>query len=231
MPLPVRILVVEDQKAIADAIEYNLTQVGYDVEVMADGAQAAEQDLNAYDLAVLDLMLPGMPGEEVCRHWRTRSVVPVLMLTARTDVAERVLGLEVGADDYLGKPFSMPELLARVRAILRRRDMDREDTQPLAALDVGGLHLDLIEHVALVDGRNVALTPLEFRLLALLARRPGHTYTRHEITQHLWRRPYRSSDRACDTHIKNIRQKIELDPSRPRLLVSVRGIGYLLREP
>jgi DNA-binding response OmpR family regulator len=229
--VPQRILVVEDEPAIADAIEYNLASTGYDVDVVTDGARAAERDLNAYDLAILDLMLPGLAGDEVCRRWRAQSIRPVLMLTARTSVAERVLGLEVGADDYLGKPFSMPELLARVRAILRRRDLDRAAHKTPSRLSVDGLHLDLLERTLTVNGRPVSLTPLEFRLLALLASRPGHTFTRDDITQHLWQRSHDNDDRACDTHVKNVRQKIEDDPSRPQLLVTVRGIGYLLREP
>jgi two-component system response regulator RegX3 len=226
-----RILLVEDEPAIADAIEYNLARAGYIVDVVSDGAQAADRDLNAYDLAVLDLVLPLLPGEEVCRRWRTTSIVPVLMLTARTGVTERILGLEVGADDYLGKPFSMPELLARVRAILRRRDLDRQNPEPAPGLDVDGLHLDLFARTLTVDGRPVPVTPMEFRLLALLAGQPGHTFTRDEISRHLWQRRHTPDDRACDTHVKNIRQKIETDPVRPQRLVSVRGIGYLLRTP
>lgn len=226
-----RILVVEDEAAIADAIEYNLTRSGYRVDLLADGLQAADRGLDAYDLAVLDLMLPGLPGEEVCRRWRARSIVPVLMLTARTGEADRVLGLEVGADDYLGKPFSMGELLARVRAILRRRAMDREERERPTVIEGAGLSLDLVDHSVSVDGRVVPLTPVEFRILALLAGQPGRPFTRQDITRQVWQRPYRSDDRTCDTHVKNIRQKIEEDPAKPRRLVSVRGIGYLLRSP
>jgi DNA-binding response OmpR family regulator len=228
---PARILLVEDEAAIADAIEYNLTRAGYAVDVVSDGARAADYDLDAYDLAVLDLMLPGLPGEEVCRRWRARSVVPVLMLTARTGVTERVLGLELGADDYLGKPFSMPELLARARAILRRRELDQQNDDPAPTAEVDGLHLDLLERTVTVDGRPVPLTPLEFRLLALLASQPGHTFTREEISRQVWQRTHTLHDRACDTHVKNLRQKIETDPAKPQRLVSVRGIGYQLRTP
>jgi DNA-binding response OmpR family regulator len=226
---PARILPVEDEAAIADGIEYNLTRAGYAVDVVSDGARAADYDLDAYDLAVLDLMLPGLPGEEVCRRWRANSIVPVLMLTARTGVTERILGLELGADDYLGKPFSMPELLARVRAILRRRELDQRHAEAAPTIEIDGLRLDLIERTVTVNGRPVFLTPLEFRLLALLASQPGHTFTRDEISRQVWH--HTLHDRACDTHVKNIRQKIETDPAKPRRLVSVRGIGYLLRTP
>lgn len=222
---------VEDEAAIADAIDYNLTRAGYDVDLVADGLAAAERDLDGYDLAILDLMLPGLPGEEVCRCWRARSIVPVLMLTARTGEAERVLGLEVGADDYLGKPFSMGELLARVRALLRRRAMDRAERESPTAIEGAGLSLNLVDHSVTVDGRVVPLTPVEFRILALLTGQPGHPFTRHDITRHVWQRSHRNDDRTCDTHVKNIRQKIEDDPARPRRLVSVRGVGYLLRSP
>jgi len=224
-----RILLVEDEPAIADAVEYQLVRAGYSVDVVADGALAADRDRDAYDLAILDLMLPNLSGDEVCRRWRARSDVPVMMLTARTAVVEKVLGLELGADDYLGKPFSMPELLARVRALLRRRDLDRRHRQP-PDVTVDGLRLNLIERTLTVDGRDVCLTPLEFRLLALLAGTPGRPFSRDEISRHLWHRRHTEDDRACDTHVKNIRQKIEDDPARPRRLVSVRGVGYLLRE-
>lgn len=227
----VRILLVEDEPAIADAIEYNLTRAGYAVDVLSDGAAAADRDLDLYQLAVLDLMLPGLPGEEVCRRWRARSAVPVLMLTARTAVTERVLGLELGADDYLGKPFSMSELLARIRALLRRRELDRRGRESGGGVDVEGMHLDLLELSVTVNGRRITLTPIEFRVLALLASRPGQTFTRDEICRQVWHRPYSRQDRTCDTHVKNLRRKIESDPRRPQRVVTVRGIGYLLRTP
>lgn len=228
MPAQTRILLVEDEPSIAASVRYQLVGAGYAVDVVADGAQAAETDLDDYDLAVLDLLLPGLPGDEVCRRWRARSTVPVLMLTARTDVTARVLGLEVGADDYLGKPFAMPELLARIRAILRRRDMDRDQPVP-TSVDVAGLHLDLIDRRVTVDGRRVSLTTTEFRLLALLASRPEHPFTRHDISRHLWSRDRTTDDRTCDTHVKNLRHKIEDDPMSPQRVVSVRGVGYMLR--
>lgn len=228
MPALARILLVEDEPSIAASVRYQLVGAGYAVDIVADGAQAAETDLDDYDLAVLDLLLPGLPGDEVCRRWRSRSTVPVLMLTARTDVTARVLGLEVGADDYLGKPFAMPELLARIRAILRRRDMDRDQPVP-TSVDVAGLHLDLIDRRVTVDGRRISLTTTEFRLLALLVSRPEHPFTRHDISRHLWSRDCTTDDRTCDTHVKNLRHKIEEDPMSPQRVVSVRGVGYMLR--
>jgi two-component system response regulator RegX3 len=224
-----RILVVEDEVAIADAIRFGLANEGYRVDVLHDGQAAADADHGAFDLVLLDLNLPRVPGYEVCRRIRERSVVPIIMLTARTGEADRVLGLELGADDYVAKPFSMPELVGRVRANLRRRDLDRGEAG--AERRVGDLRLDLVEREVTVAGRGVELTPSEFRLLAFLAERPGRAVSRRDILERIWRSEFVADDRLCDTHVKNVRRKIEDDPSRPRRLVTVRGVGYMLRSP
>jgi DNA-binding response OmpR family regulator len=222
-----RILLVEDEPAIAEAVEYALESEGYDVEVKANGADAVEVPADDYDLVVLDLMLPGLSGLEVCRRMRERSAVPIIMLTARGAEVDRVLGLELGADDYVPKPFSMAELIGRVRAILRRRRLDRESIEARSV--VGELELDLVEQTVSVAGDRVELTPSEFRLLALLAREPERVFTRREIVTHLWRGSFAGDGRTCDVHVKNIRRKIERNPGVPERLVTVRGVGYMLR--
>ena len=222
-----RILVVEDEAALADAVGYALRGDGHEVEAVADGESAlAAASGRAFDLLVLDLMLPGVSGIEVCRRLRNESAIPILMLTARDAEVDRVLGLEAGADDYVTKPFSMSELLARVRAILRRRELDAHEAHPTR--DVGGLHLDLERYEATVNGNPVQLTPSELKLLALLSRDPGRVYSRREIMQHLWESEYIGDARAADLHVSNIRRKLERDPENPERLVTVRGAGYKL---
>jgi len=223
-----RILLVEDDEAIADAVAYALAAQGFEVDVLGDGPAAVSAPVDDYDVVILDVMLPKLSGLEACRRIRERSIVPVVMLTARTGEVDRVLGLEAGADDYVPKPFSMPELISRVRAILRRRSLDR-DAVPLTTRVVGALTLDLTRQTLSVGGRPVEVTPSEFRLLALLAGEPERAFTRGEIVEHLWRSTHVSAARTCDVHVKNLRRKIERDPSRPERLVTVRGIGYMLR--
>jgi two-component system response regulator RegX3 len=224
-----RILVVEDEIAIADAIRFGLANEGYEVDVLHDGQAAVDADHDGFDLVLLDLNLPKVPGYEVCRRIRERSIVPIIMLTARTGEADRVLGLELGADDYVAKPFSMPELVGRVRANLRRRDLDRGEAG--ATRQVGDLRIDLVDRRVTVGGRGVDLTPSEFRLLAFLAERAGRAVPRREILEHIWRSEFVSDERLCDTHVKNVRRKIEDDPALPARLVTVRGVGYMLRSP
>jgi two-component system, OmpR family, response regulator RegX3 len=222
-----RILVVEDEVALADAVGYALRGDGHEVEAVADGESAlAAASGRPFDLLVLDLMLPGVSGIEVCRRLRDESAIPILMLTARDAEVDRVLGLEAGADDYVTKPFSMSELLARVRAILRRRELDAHEAHPTR--DVGGLHLDLERYEATVDGKPVQLTPSELKLLALLSRDPGRVYSRREIMQHLWESTYVGDERACDIHISNLRRKLEREPDTPERILTVRGVGYRL---
>ena len=223
-----RILVVEDEPAIAEAVEYALKAEGFDVDAVDDGKAAlAQAHAEAYDLLVLDLMLPGLSGVEVCRRLRNESAVPILMLTAKDSEVDRVLGLEVGADDYVTKPFSVPELVARVRALLRRRRLDTREGG--AKLQVGGLELDLMKHAATIDGEPVPLTAFELKLLALLASDPERVFSRAEIMRHLWDSAYVGDARACDLHVSNIRRKIENDPTDPERLVTVRGAGYKLQ--
>jgi two-component system response regulator RegX3 len=226
-----RILVVDDEPAITDALSYTLTDEGFEVEVADDG-DAALQALGEdnFDLVILDLRLPKLSGTEVCRQVRARSVVPIIMLTAKDAELDRVVGLEIGADDYVTKPFSMAELVSRVRALLRRRELDRGEAGR-TTYRVGDLTIDLSSHQVRVGERAVRLTGSEFRILMLLAREPGRVFTRREIMQHLWESAFVADQRACDVHISNIRRKIEEDPSRPRLLVTVRGVGYRLGEP
>ena len=222
-----RVLVVDDEPAIRDAIEYALRNEGFDVDGAADGETGLQAALDdSYDVVLLDLMLPRMSGTEVCRRLRAASAVPIIMLTAKGAELDRVLGLEVGADDYITKPFSMAELIGRIRAIIRRRDLDRSGAA--SVLRVGGLELDPIRHEARIDGEPKRLTPSEFKLLMLLAQDPERVFSRREIMQHLWDSTYVGDQRACDIHISNLRQKIESDPANPDRVVTVRGVGYKL---
>ena len=223
-----RILVVDDEPAIADAVAYALGREGFEVETRADGADALEAARSSpYDVIVLDLRLPGLSGLDVCRNLRAVSDVPILMLTARDAEVDRVLGLELGADDYVTKPFSVAELVSRVRAILRRRELDRAGRIG-TVVRVGGLELDAVRHRVRVDGREVELTRSELSVLSLLAERPDHVFSRREIMQHLWNSTYVGEERACDVHVSNLRRKIEADPARPERVLTVRGVGYKL---
>jgi two-component system, OmpR family, response regulator RegX3 len=224
-----RILIVDDEPAMRDTVGYALRSEGFDVDVREDGESGLEAGLaGEFDLVILDLMLPGMPWTEVCRRLRAESAVPIVMLTAKNAEVDRVLGLEIGADDYVAKPFSMAELIGRVRAILRRRELDRSGGRPLRR--VGEIELDSARHTVKVDGELKALTPSEFRLLDLLASEPERVFSRTELMQHLWDSSYVGDQRACDIHISNLRRKLERDPQRPERIVTVRGVGYKL-EP
>jgi two-component system, OmpR family, response regulator RegX3 len=222
-----RILVVDDTEAILDAVTDALAAEGFEVQGASDGAaalQAAEAE--PFDLVILDLMLPGLSGTEICRRLRAESPVPIIMLTARDAEADRVLGLEIGADDYITKPFSEVELLSRVRAILRRRELDRQGDVTVRRL--GGLTIDVVKHEVVADGKPVTLTPSEYNLLALLAEEPGRVFTRREIMQHLWQSSYAGDERACDAHVSTLRGKIERDPPHPQRIVTVPSFGYKL---
>jgi DNA-binding response OmpR family regulator len=222
-----RILVVEDEPAIAEAVSYALTNAGYEVDMVGDGDAALESARDrTYDLMVLDLLLPGTPGQEVCRRLRAESDLPIVMLTARDSEAERVNGLDIGADDYVTKPFSVIELVSRVRSHLRRRALDRAASAPMRV--VGGLSLDVGRHTASISGKPLLLTRSEFRLVALLASEPGKPFTREALIQHLWQSDFVGDKRAIDVHISNLRRKLEDDPRRPRRLLTVRGVGYKL---
>ena len=228
--MTIRILVVDDEPAIADAIAYTLESEGFDVDVRADGDSALDAArAAAYDVVLLDVIMPGLSGFEVCRRLRAESDVPIVMLTARDAEVDRVLGLEIGADDYVTKPFSMPELLGRIRAILRRRELDRTKGQP-NEYRAGNLRVDLVRHLVAIDGRPVRLTPSEFKILTLLASEPGRVFSRREIMQHLWDSSYVGDERACDIHLSNLRRKLEGDPAAPERIVTVRGAGYKVEE-
>jgi len=222
-----KVLVVDDEPALRDTLGYALRQEGFEVELREDGdsgLQAALED--GFDLVILDLMLPGLPGTEVCRRLRAESPIPIVMLTARGAEIDRVMGLEIGADDYVTKPFSMAELIGRVRAILRRRELDRRGVGSIRR--VGGLELDSLRHQVRIDGELISLTPSEFRLLGFLAAEPERVFSRREIMQHLWDSSYVGDQRACDIHISNLRRKVERDPTDPKRIVTVRGVGYKL---
>jgi two-component system, OmpR family, response regulator RegX3 len=224
-----RILVVDDDPGIQDVVRFALAGEGFEVDAVADGKSALERTAtDEYDVVVLDVMLPDVPGTEVCRRLRADgSAVPILMLTARDAEVDRVLGLELGADDYIAKPFSRAELVSRVRAILRRRDLDRaEGSGPLRQL--GGLRLDFARHEVTADGEPVQLTPSEFKLLSLLAQRPGEVFSRAEIMRHLWGSDHVGDEHPADVHVSNLRRKIEASPGRPERVVTVRGAGYKL---
>ena len=223
-----RVLLVDDERDILDPVSYALEREGFAVECSEDGVAALELARGRpFDVVVLDIVLPGMSGIEVCRTLRQESDVPIVMLTARDAEVDRVLGLELGADDYVTKPFSTAELISRIRAILRRRELDRESSTG-AQLHVGGIAIDLARHAVTVDGRDVELTPSEFRLLLLLAEEPERAFTRQQIMEHLWRTPYVGDTRACDAHISNLRRKVERDHRHPERILTVRELGYKL---
>jgi len=224
-----RILLVEDEAGIRDAVAYALRQDGFEVETAGDGERGlATARSRRFDVVLLDVMLPRLSGTEVCRTLRAESDVPIIMLTARDAEVDRVLGLELGADDYVTKPFSIAELKSRVRALLRRRELDRAATGA-AVQQIGGLRIDFARNEIVVDGTTTPLTPSEFKLLALLAGEPERVFSRNQIMEHLWQSTYVGDDRAADVHISNLRRKIERDPAHPERVVTVRGVGYKLR--
>ena len=221
-----RILVVDDEPTILDSVGYALQREGFDVSSARDGTEGLRlARAENPDVIVLDVMLPGLSGREICRQLRAESDVPILMLSARGGEVDRVLGLELGADDYVTKPFSLAELVSRVRALLRRRELDRARHD---AQRVGDLEFDLAAHDIRIGGDRVHLTPSEFRLVALLASDPGRAFSREELVGHLWETEYTGGERAVDAHVVNLRRKLEEDPADPRRLLTVRGIGYAL---
>jgi two-component system response regulator RegX3 len=223
------ILVVDDDPGVLDVVAFMLRREGFEVDEEKDGAAALDAARKRpYDIVILDVMLPGMSGTDVCRELRSESDVPILMLTARDAEIDRVLGLELGADDYVTKPFSAAELLSRVRAILRRRELDRVNGTGSTTRKLGGLQIDLGRHEVMVDGERVHLTLSEFKVLALLAETPDSVVSRRELMQHLWSSEHVGDEHACEVHISNLRRKIERDPSQPQRLVTVRGLGYKL---
>ena len=222
------IFLADDEPSVRDSVGYALEQEGYEVTAAVDGDDAdlkLENEL-AYDLLILDIMMPGPSGLDICRDVRSRSAVPIILLTAKDAEVDKVVGLEVGADDYVTKPFSVRELLGRVRAQLRRRELDRGPLNQAVKIEAGPVAIDLVRHVATVDGVPVNLTRSEFQLLRLLVGRPGEVFPRRQIMEELWQTEFDGDERACDVHISNLRQKVERDPQRPELVVTVRGVGY-----
>jgi two-component system response regulator RegX3 len=220
--------VADDEQDILEPVCYALRREGLEAETVRDGEAALDAARSgSYDLLILDVMMPKLSGFDVCRTLRAESDLPIIMLTARDAEVDRVLGLELGADDYVAKPFSTGELVSRVRALLRRRELDREQSRA-ALRAVGGIRIDLARHRVVVDGNLVELTASEFKLLLLLTEQPERVFTREQIMEHLWESPYVGDTRACDVHISNLRQKLERQPSHPQRIVTVRGIGYKL---
>ncbi len=221
-----RILIVEDEPALADSIRYGLEREGFDCTVLGDGIRALEHVRSwRPDLVLLDLMLPGMPGTDVCREIRRASQVPIVMVTAKDSEADKVLGLELGADDYITKPFSMRELVARVRAVLRRGPATAEEAAP-ASVQAGPVTIDTDRHEVTVRGTTVELPPKEFALLEVLVRKAGRLMTRDALITQVWGEDYYGDTRTLDVHIKRLRSKIEEDPRNPSHLRTVRGLGY-----
>jgi two-component system response regulator RegX3 len=222
-----RILVADDDPAVLDSIRHSLEREHLEVETAEHGEEALEAVRKGdFDVVILNVMMPRLFGTDVCRTLRAESDVPIILLSARDAELDRVLGLELGADDYVTKPFSMAELLSRVRSILRRRNIDRAAAGGIR--QVGDIRIDFARHQVTVAGEPVQLTSSEFRLLVLLAEEPERVYNRREIMEHLWQSPYVGDERACDIHISNLRRKIEIDPRNPERIVTVRGVGYTL---
>ena len=217
-----RVLVVDDDPALAEMLTIVLRGEGFDTAVVGDGTRAlpAVRDLRP-DVVLLDLMLPGMNGIDVCRAIRTESGVPIVMLTAKTDTVDIVLGLESGADDYVVKPFKPKELVARIRARVRRTD-----AEPAEQLSIGDVTIDVPAHQVVRNGEQIALTPLEFDLLVALARKPRQVFTREVLLEQVWGYRHAADTRLVNVHVQRLRAKIEPDPERPEIILTVRGVGY-----
>ena len=220
-----RILVVEDEVSFSDPLSYLLSKEGYEVAVAETGPEAlAEFDANGADLVLLDVMLPTISGIDVCRELRRRTDVPIIMVTAKAAEIDTVVGLEVGADDYVTKPYSSRELLARIKAVLRRL-AEPEELLPMT-LEAGPVRMDVERHVVTVDGRAVALPLKEFELLEMLLRNAGRVLTRMQLIDRVWGSDYVGDTKTLDVHVKRLRAKIEPDPGNPKHIVTVRGLGY-----
>ena len=221
-----RVLVVEDEDSFSDALSYMLRKEGFEVSVAATGTSAlTEFDRTGADIVLLDLMLPEMSGTEVCRQLRSRSHVPIIMVTARDSEIDKVVGLEIGADDYVTKPYSPRELVARIRAVLRRQAGDTTELTP-PTLAAGPVRMDVERHVVTVSGDAVPLPLKEFELLEMLLRNAGRVLTRGQLIDRVWGADYVGDTKTLDVHVKRLRSKIEPEPSTPRYIVTVRGLGY-----
>jgi DNA-binding response OmpR family regulator len=228
-----RILLVDDEQSIQTLLSYPLRKDGYDVVQATDGREALDRfDEQAFDLVVLDVMLPRIDGLEVCRRLRSRSSVPIIMLTAKSEEIDKVVGLELGADDYITKPFSLREFSSRIKAALRRAEMSRsqENGADELPLTVGELRIDFPKRTARVRGEDAPLTFVEFEILAALSRSPGRVFTRDMLLARIWGDSAYRDQRTIDVHIRHLREKIERDPKDPEYLFTVRGVGYRFRD-
>jgi DNA-binding response OmpR family regulator len=226
-----KIVVIDDEASVRDVVKAYLEKDGFKVFVAANGREGLKLAEKQHpDLIVLDLMLPDVSGEEICEEVRSRSDVPIVMLTAKASEEERVGGLVAGADDYLVKPFSPRELVARVRAVLRRTRGVESPLVEVLRFDEGRLEIDTVKHAVLRDGRPVDLTPNEYKLLLALARYPGRAYSRFELVERVQGYDYEGYERTIDVHVKNLRKKIEPDPAKPRYVETVTGVGYRLAK-
>ena len=225
-----RILVVEDEESFSDPLSYLLRKEGYEVSVAETGPMALEDfDRSGADLVLLDLMLPGLSGVDVCRALRHRSSVPVIMLTAKDSEIDKVVGREIGADDYVTKPYSSRELLARIKAVLRR-GQEPEELMP-ATLESGPVRMDVERHVVTVNGTHTPLPLKEFELLEMLLRNSGRVLTRAQLIDRVWGSDYVGDTKTLDVHVKRLRSKVEPDPANPQFIVTVRGLGYKFEAP
>ena len=226
MPDRLRVLLVEDEASLADTVRYNLEREGFAVTVVEDGRRALDAiQTERPALVILDLMLPGMSGLDVCRAIRQRSEVPIIIVTAKDSEADKVSGLELGADDYVTKPFSVRELVSRVRANLRRSGRVPSGAEG-TVIEAPGVRMDLARHEVVIRGQLVSIPPKEFELLAALLRRRGHLVTREQLIDEVWGSDYVGDTKTLDVHVKRLRQKLEVDPHRPEHLLTVRGFGY-----
>jgi two-component system, OmpR family, response regulator RegX3 len=225
-----KILVVEDEETLAEAIAFLLGKEGFEVTVAASGPDAIAQfEKSGADLILLDLMLPGLSGTEVCRQIRAKSAVPIIMLTAKDSEIDKVVGLEIGADDYVTKPYSSRELIARIRAVLRRGEL-LDSADEGAVLEVGPVRMDTDRHVISVNGAQVAIPLKEFELLEFLMRNAGRVLTRIQLIDRVWGSDYVGDTKTLDVHIKRLRAKIEKDPANPEFIQTVRGMGYKMER-
>ena len=231
MPDLSTILLVDDEDSVQKLLTYPLERDGFRVLQARDGEEALRRFSSEHvDLVVLDLMLPRVDGLEVCKRLRATSSVPIIMLTARDDELDKVLGLELGADDYITKPFSIREFRSRVRALLRRAAAPRHEPREDETIESDGLRIDLARRAVAVDGRSVQLTYVEFELLRILASNPGRVYTRQMLLEALWGSSEYREPRTIDVHVRHLREKLEQDPSDPALIFTVRGVGYRFRD-
>ncbi len=228
--MPRTILVVDDEPTLRETLAENLAAEGFGVVTAADGREGLKRFRDARpDLILLDLMLPELSGIEVCRIIRGEAAIPIIMLTAKDAEVDKVVGLELGADDYVTKPFSFRELLARIRALLRRTEQQAVEAPP-AVIDLGRVQIDVAGHRLMRDGQPLVLKPKAFELLAFLVRHPGQVFTREQLLERVWGYDYAGETRTVDVHVHWLRSQIEADPSVPALLQTIRGVGYVLRR-